>query len=96
MNRRSFLTSMLAAAVAPMWLPGADRVWRPNREIVCERSDVYVGYSQPPDHLPKTLIWLKPMWVFQDSGVYVFNQSSARWERLPLAHVRIGKVHWGS
>jgi len=35
MNRRSFITKLLAGSVAPMFLPGAGRIWLPaDRELV--------------------------------------------------------------
>jgi hypothetical protein len=33
MNRRSFIAGIIAASIAPMWLPSAERVWHPAREV---------------------------------------------------------------
>jgi hypothetical protein len=43
MKRRSFITGMLAACAAPMWLPSAGRVWVPQR---------VTGFPFAPDPYP--------------------------------------------
>lgn len=41
MKRRSFIRSMLAACVAPMWLPSAGRIWTQTTSIFTFQDDPY-------------------------------------------------------
>jgi hypothetical protein len=48
MERRSFIKALLAGCVAPMFLPGAGRLWVPERKIVSCRDFTKFLLSQTP------------------------------------------------
>ena len=57
MNRRSFIHSILAGVVAPAFLPGAGRIWKPSSEIWVPKSE---WITIPPGEITWELSQLDP------------------------------------
>lgn len=43
MQRRSFIKSLIACSVAPMWLPGGGRLWKATLATPAFNCELYTG-----------------------------------------------------
>lgn len=75
MNRRSFIKSMLAAAVAPMALKGAGRAWKRTEELWIPNPD-YVN-------APIEMSWIWSPELEKVNGVFRLKE-----QPLPEGHLK--------
>jgi hypothetical protein len=78
MNRRGFLTALLAGAVAPAFLPGAGRLWKPtpqqNPILHVRHSRINPAYEDAPYQF--MVFWestddpSKKLWGYEPSDLY--------------------------
>jgi hypothetical protein len=79
MNRRGFLTALLAGAVAPAFLPGAGRLWKPTpllRDPILHirHSKLNPAYIDAPYQM--SMFWVsaedpsKKLWGYEPSDLY--------------------------
>lgn len=54
MNRRSFITSILEGSVAPLFLKGTGRIWKPSREII---QVTHIRLANMIEFVPLTNPW---------------------------------------
>lgn len=61
MNRRSFISALIASAVAPAFLPGTGRIWRPEVHglAVMEIPMAASGYDYYCQIHPATREWIR-------------------------------------
>lgn len=71
MNRRSFITSLLAGVVAPMILPGAGRYWKRSTDI----------YVPNPDYIDAKYFEFR---VSKWHGPFIYHQTVIPIPELPL------------
>ena len=78
MNRRSFISSLLAGSIAPMFLPGAGRIWKMRENLTVP---IRLGWYDVSDFQPGS--WEKFMrdWraavVVEEESIYrMFTRTS--------------------
>lgn len=67
MNRRSFMVGLLAGVAAPMFLPGAGRLWKPREEtltLTARQSTLALAHltyvcDVAPDCVVAGQLWIK-------------------------------------
>ena len=86
LNRRSFISSMLASCVAPVFLPGEGRIWRPIK------TDEGVTLIRGHSWIICDIEWLKPVKIFADMPPLEANEVRPPW----FLEAELQIAEWGS